>query len=248
MLASLAAQPTQPLETIVVDQSTPRYDLEPFEGLVHLHDTSINGSSQARNRGIERATGDIIVFFDDDAVLESDCIAEVAACYAARPDVIGVQCAVTNPWDRDPFFWYRASTLIFEHGFFNQRDCRRKGLRVPRLIDGLASSYRRSLFERERFDEALVAYALAEDWDITKRAARHGALLVAEKARVRHECSPHNRLDTRNYLEMRVKNVLYLYEKLGAARDPRNRMWKAWWLLGESLRTFKLDLRERSHP
>ena len=123
------------------------------------------------------------------------------------------------------------------------RPIRRGRERIPRCIDGLASAYRRDLFALERFDESFTGYCLAEDWDFTKRAARHGTLLIAEDARVRHEPSPNNRHDLRSYIELRWKNINYLYGKLEADNDVRNRFWPLWWMLGERLRALRLRKR-----
>jgi len=243
MLGSLRAQATQPLEVIVVDQSTPAYVLEPFPQLRHVNDPSIGGIAAARNRGIDLARGDVVFFVDDDVIFESDCVAEIARTFAARPSLIGAQCSIRNPWTDAPLSLYDVSARIFEHGFFDSRPKRRGRERIPRLIDGLASAYRRTLLARERFDEGLPGYSLGEDWDLTKRAARYGPLTILEAARVRHEHSPKNRHDAAAYAKLRRKNILYLYEKLNAGRDVRNRLCKAWWLLGENARALKWSRR-----
>jgi GT2 family glycosyltransferase len=244
MLASVRAQPTMPIEVTVVDQSQPAYDLEPFPQLRHLWDPRISGSSAARNRGIDAARGDVILFLDDDVVLESDCVREIALAFAERPELVGAQCAIHNPWDDRPLSLYDVSTCVFEHGFFSARPKRTRNEEIPRLIDGLASAYRRDFLAHERFDEALPGYSLAEDWDLTKRAARRGALTIVRPARVRHEHSPRNRHDAHAYAKLRRTNILYLYDKLDAGRDPANRLWKRWWLVGETLRS----LRHPSNP
>jgi GT2 family glycosyltransferase len=246
MLQSLRAQPTLPLEVIVVDQSQPPYALEPFPQLVHLHEPAIRGLTAARNRGADAARGDVILFIDDDVVFETDCVREIARAFAERPDLVGAQCAIHNPWDDAPLSLYDVSTMIFEHGFFNSRPRRRRDETIPRLIDGLASAYRRELVRRERFDETLPGYGLAEDWDFTKRAMRHGALTVVPSARVRHLHSPRNRPDPSVYARMRRTNILYLYEKLQAGRHPLNALCKHWWLVGETLRGLKLARRTRT--
>src|SRR5579872_2375653 len=100
MLSSLRAQPTQPSEVIVIDQSTPAYDLEPFAELVHVQDPTITSISAARNRGVEKARGDVVFFIDDDVVLCSDCIKEVARTFWTRPTLIGAQCSIVSRRDR----------------------------------------------------------------------------------------------------------------------------------------------------
>ena len=245
MLRSLRAQPTMPGVVIVVDQSTPRYELEPFPELLHLHEPGLSGLTAARNRGISAASGEVVLFFDDDVVVQTDCVKELASLFRNRPDVIGAQCRIHNPWDDEPQRLHRLSTRIFEQGFFNPRPSRRGSDEVPRLIDGLASAYRRKLFTLERFDEELPGYGLAEDWDFTKRAQRHGRLVVAPAAFVRHEPSAKNRYDAASYMKLRRTNILYLYRKLNAARDVRNRLWKQWWILGESLRLLRYSWRAR---
>jgi GT2 family glycosyltransferase len=246
MLRSLRAQPTMPIEVLVIDQSTPPYALEPFPQLRHVADAEIRGISAARNRGTDLARGDIVLFFDDDVVLESDCVREVARAFAERDELIGVQCAIRNPWDDAPRSLYDLSARIFEHGFFDKRPRRRRGVLEPRLIDGLASAFRRRLFAHERYDEALPGYSLAEDWDMTKRAALHGTLGVVAGARVRHLHSAANRSGAAAYAALRRRNILYLYDKLGAGRDPRNRVWRLWWVLGERLRGVRIARRSRA--
>jgi glycosyltransferase involved in cell wall biosynthesis len=248
MLASIRAQATMSLEVIVVDQSTPAYALEPFPELIHVHDPQIGGASAARNRGIAVARGDVILFIDDDVVLESDCVGPIARTFAERPELIGAQCSIHNPWDDAPFSLYDISTRIFEHGFFDSRPIVRRGERIPRLIDGLASAYRREFLAHEQFDEALPGYSLAEDWDLTKRATRYGALTIVPDARVRHLHSQNNRHDAAAYMALRRTNILYLYDKLQAERDPRNRFWKQWWIIGEALRRARFSRKAQQLP
>lgn len=245
MLASLRAQPTPPLEVIVIDQSTPRYRIDEFEGLQHVHAPDLAGLTAARNAGIALARGNIVLFFDDDVELDTDCVRYVAEAFERRPDAVGAQCNIHNPWDDEPLGLHHVAAFVFERGFFNPRPRRLRGERVPRLIDGLASAYRRSLFEHERFDEQLPGYGLAEDWDFTMRASRHGRLIVVEDARVRHLPSPNNRYDVQRYLGARWQNILYLYDKLDAGRDVRNRLWRRWWMIGEGLRALRTARRVR---
>jgi GT2 family glycosyltransferase len=244
MLASLLRQPTMPLEVIVVDQSREKYALPNFPQLRHVYEPGLSGSSAARNYGADLASGDVLLFLDDDVELEADCVALVEAAFAARPSLIGAQCEIENPWDDRALTLWNISTWIFEHGFFNSRPYRRGADNVPRLISGLASAFRRSLFAVERNDDiGMSGYCLGEDWDLTKRAARHGELIIIPGAKVRHLHSSLNRHDPDAYRKLRWKNILYIYDKLDAGKDIRNRFWRWWWMFGERLRLATRKLR-----
>jgi GT2 family glycosyltransferase len=89
---------------------------------------------------------------------------------------------------------------------------------------------------------------LAEDWDMTKRAARHGALTIVRTARVRHEHSSKNRSDLSTIVRLRRANFLYIYKKLNADRNPLNRLCKQWFLFGEALRGLKHKVSGEASP
>ncbi len=80
-LEDLWQLPTQPDEVLVVDQTDELptamrayYDRHRDRLLVIRMDTK--GLGQARNRAIKEATGDIILFIDDDVRLQADLVAE----------------------------------------------------------------------------------------------------------------------------------------------------------------------------
>jgi glycosyltransferase involved in cell wall biosynthesis len=54
-----------------------RYVVEPEQGL-----------SAARNKGIKEAKGDIIIYIDDDALVDSDYIRIYAEHFAAHPETM----------------------------------------------------------------------------------------------------------------------------------------------------------------
>ena len=67
----------------------------------------------ARNRGIECAHGDVLIFVDDDEVLEPDYVAELLKVYADHLAICGVSGVPTN-YGRPPLSfraWYRLSHL-----------------------------------------------------------------------------------------------------------------------------------------
>ena len=81
LFESLAMQTFQDFEVIVVDQNMPGFLDEVIDhyrpGFVIAHVTASPGLSAARNVGLDRATGDIIAFPDDDCWYDPKTLAKV---------------------------------------------------------------------------------------------------------------------------------------------------------------------------
>src|SRR5689334_4412033 len=99
MFPTLVAQSCLPEEVIVIDQSddSSTKDLvEQYQAdlkqrglsnpvIVYVYEKEAAGAGAARNVGIERAVGDILVFLDDDVLLETDFLQEIIEAY--RDDI-----------------------------------------------------------------------------------------------------------------------------------------------------------------
>jgi len=93
-LAHIASQSYRSFELIVVDQNqddrlvavlekyAPQFPIQ--------HCKSAIGLSRARNVGLERATGNVIVFPDDDCWYSDDLLGRVARILVANPELDGV--------------------------------------------------------------------------------------------------------------------------------------------------------------
>jgi len=64
--------------------------------IVHCNEGN-RGLSYSRNRGIERSTGDVVAFLDDDAIAEPNWVAELVAGYERR-DALAVGGTMTPIW------------------------------------------------------------------------------------------------------------------------------------------------------
>ncbi len=100
-LRQLLALPTQPLEVLVVDQS-PCHEEETeafLRSLSHrvrwIRSTQV-GLPDARNVALSEARGEVILFLDDDVVINSDLVGEHARCYR-ETTVTGVAGRVKQP-------------------------------------------------------------------------------------------------------------------------------------------------------
>ncbi|HWT05975.1 MAG TPA: glycosyltransferase family 2 protein [Xanthomonadales bacterium] len=230
-LASVFAHSDSIAEIVVVDQSGTPYELAADPRVTHLYRPELGGLTAARNAGIDRATGDVVLFMDDDCTFESDVVSIVRDAFARAGDVVGVQPEIVDRDYAPPPISHR----VFGHGFFDSHTFMAPGAAELRRMSGCAMAFRASVFANERFDESLHGYCYGEDWDFSLRAKRHGRLVLAPDARVEHRPSPNNRFDHRRALETRWTNFNYIYRKLRAQTSPLDRAWYLWWALGETL-------------
>jgi GT2 family glycosyltransferase len=220
----------------VVDQSATRYELPAYPRLVHVFDQSLSGASAARNAGADAASGELLLFIDDDCLLRNDAVTAIVAAFDANPDAAGVQAQLV---DKD-FIPVPLSARIFEHGFFNTNEYGPH--HDMRRIAGAGCAYRKSLFAHVRFDEELKGYSYGEDYDMAIRARRFGRLVFAADAIVEHAASQTNRFDRLRSFQTRWKNLNYIYAKNRAIAAPLDRVGHLWWKLGETLQWLRFGL------
>jgi GT2 family glycosyltransferase len=229
-LASIADQSVGADQVIVIDQSTQPYELAAGTNLLHDYNPHLSGLTAARNRAVDLAHHEIVMFLDDDCELEADCLANLFDAIAAWPDAIGFNCRLSSPARTGRFT--RLRNALFAHGFFETSPRARADGTISRLSGG-AMAVRAHVFPLERFDENLTGYCWGEDFDFSKRASRHGAFVFAGAARIIHHASAANRASARRMIRTRWETMPYLFVKLGGGNDARNYLNFALWLLGE---------------
>ncbi len=226
-LESLRASDPGPAEVIVVD-SDPDHSAselvsefrEPFPSALHyVH--SAPGLTKQRNRGIEEATGDVVVFLDDDVEIAPDFFARLEPGYG-DPAVVGATGRVVEPEPRrlgGPRS--RLRRLLpggGKEGTFTRFGYPRYLRRTDRPIDvefmqGCFMSARREALERVRFDEELGGYALAEDEDFSYRLSRVGRIRYLPDIVDRHKKLGFHSKETREFGRLVVVNRSYLFRK-----------------------------------
>lgn len=181
------------------------------------------GLTRQRNRGIDTATGDILYFFDDDTILKPEYLATMQDTFTQFPHYIGGMGNVTNiaPYRLTPH-------RIFKKIFFHQHDYGTgnftlsgvpthvygtQKFRTIKTIGGCCMSFRKKLFEHERFDEKLNRYGYLEDADLARRAGKWGTLFYQPSARLEHHHSPLNRDAIVDNRAMFIANSWYLFFK-----------------------------------
>jgi glycosyltransferase involved in cell wall biosynthesis len=246
---SVAAQTVLPAELCIVDSSDEPLGRPEVEGLCteagirleYVHPAP-RGLTVQRNIGIERTTGDPVFLIDDDVALAEDVHEEVLAEYARwGPELGGVRGAPVHPpnpsrptilW-RKLFGmggWWPEGSGRMRSGFFVEGVASSQSVRKVEYFNGWFMSYRREVFEHERFDERLAGYAFKEDIDFSYRVVKRGYVLVqTPRARIVHHKSSSERLSPYDHQRMAMANQFYLHRK----NMPRTLRYKAalWWAL-----------------
>jgi GT2 family glycosyltransferase len=205
LLRHLEHQSRPPDEIVLVDQSARGdarvSDYASVRTRVRLHRIAERGLPNARNVGVRLATGDVVLFLDDDSIPDPDLVRFHAEAYA-DPRVAGVGGRVKGGYDRGGGAVGRFHPLAgtVERNFGADR-----GGDVDHLPGG-NMSFRREVFARTGgFDPAYGGSAIGEETDFCLRARRAGFRLVFEpRALVEHL-----RLPTGGCREPRFERWLY---------------------------------------
>ena len=261
---TLLAQTMLPDEIVVIDQSSGDESRRAICALLsealpdntrprlnYVHDPSITGLAQARNRAMQIVDCAILLFLDDDVSLEADFIEELLSVYRRFPSAAGVSGIVTNyslpPWparawrslfvrgpfqdDRQPVYWnssrLRASDPV----------------PVSRFGGGLMS-FRADAIGDARFDENLSGVSDGEDVDFCSHLKPGSLLLITPKARLVHNQSPCGR-SQKHWTSREAKSNHYLYYRNWQS-GVFNRLVFCWLNLGYALIASFASLRRGS--
>lgn len=262
-LESVLDQTLLPAEIVMVDDSTNddtikminslRSSFERREiGLNYIRKIKREGLPKARNIGINNSKGDIILFLDDDVILDKHYIEEIIKVYANSPNVKGVQG-----------YWANGSNLalstrflnalsgLFFHFHYKENDCsilssfeQTYPLPLTKIIlsecfSGCNFSYYRSIFNEFRFDEKLKKYALGEDRDLSYRVFMKYpfSMYTTPYAKLIHNQTPVARMNLENRIYLRIIYWHYLFYK-NMNRNLKNRIAFLWSIIGEIIFIF----------
>jgi GT2 family glycosyltransferase len=246
---SLVEQTVLPAELCIVDSSDEPRSRAEIERLCAAAGIALDyvhpaprGLTVQRNLGIDRTTGDPVFLIDDDVWLAPDVHEEILAEYERwGPELGGVRGAPVDPpsprrttilWRR--LFgmggWWREGSGRLRGGFFVEGVASSESVRTVEYQNGWFMSFRRAVFEHERFDENLAGYAFKEDIDFSYRVHKRGYVLVqTPRAMIDHRKSPSQRLSVFDHQRMALANQFYLHRK----NMPQTWRYKAalWWAL-----------------
>lgn len=205
-LESIAIQSLLPSEVLVVDASEGP-DTEslcdevrgglPFR-LVHSRAQVMSAAAQ-RNDGARQSVGDLILFLDDDVVLEPDYIREMVAVFESDSDhkVGGVSGTIVNQTYSPPSWLNRIllriciglvpgpGTLVGPAVNMLPADIPNTRQRVQ-WLNSTGVAYRRDVFLDKLFPESYRGYSFMEDVHLSARVGLSSQLINTTNARLFH--------------------------------------------------------------
>jgi GT2 family glycosyltransferase len=182
LLPTIEQQTRLPDQIIVVDQSmddetmaVAKQVMGPgmAERSVYVHDAKIKGVSAARNVGISLATGDVVVFLDDDVLLSPDCFEQLEKAFDANPEYAGIG-GVELQMEKSALSYILYYDIFFVGPFKDRkyrisRDWRHlHGIQPVTALKTCLAGFRRDFLARNRFDERWRS-ALLEDVELCWR-------------------------------------------------------------------------------
>lgn len=263
-LASIAAQTHPPYEIIIVDSSDHPLNEQPLFNIIFMRPcfpethlvyehTTVAGTAHQRNRGIKRATGDIIYFVDDDAFYEPDYLEQMSDIFKKHPEYAGGM-GTFKKLPAYTFNKYRLLRLLFllprdySNGTFTWSGMpthpygHTKFKRVEVL--GGCCAYRRTVVQQHLFDEQLGVYAAMEDCDLAGRIARTHPLFFHPAAQLTHVASPINRHSVAESKAIWIRNYSYLFFKHFYPRNKLRILGYGWSIAGLFLEAILLRNKE----
>jgi glycosyltransferase involved in cell wall biosynthesis len=114
LLDSIQVQTYDSIEMVFVAERSPELchkirayaDEKSYPNVQVLFNQGEWGLSSARNLGIRQASGDIIAFVDDDAILFPDWAEETAKAYAEDSSIIGLTGPILPLWEDKSMSWF----------------------------------------------------------------------------------------------------------------------------------------------
>ena len=210
------------------------------------------GLTLQRNRGIRESAGDLVFFFDDDVDLDASYLSEVEKIFVsdAKDEIGAVGGRIVSPLSEHPksiLYWLGPkifSLIRSVFGLMGNGSGRFRWSGMPthplnsssskniECLSGCCMAFRREVFKKVTFDEALIRYGLMEDADISKQTLDAGyKIYYLASAHLIHHVSPSNRLQRRQWAEMTVVNYDYLFRK-NWSRDTWRWLFYYWAMIG----------------
>jgi glycosyltransferase involved in cell wall biosynthesis len=214
-LASLAVQDAPPAEVILIDASADDASRKVASDFalafasrgcaIRWEPAKIAGAAPQRNQGVMLATQPVIAFFDDDIMMEENCLASLHKALMSDTRMGGVNAMITNQRYHPPG---RVSRLMFGLMRGRAQTSYAGCLLGPAInllpedrddlpeivpvewLNTTCTLYRRAALPCPPFPEFFSGYSLMEDVALSVRVARDWKLANVRTARIFHDSQP----------------------------------------------------------
>lgn len=244
LLESLAAQSYKVHEVIVADASVDEQIKEflrnfPNQFALNVNRIAVHPANAVRQRtaAIESARGDLLLFLDDDVVLEPDCIAQMLSLLETSNDIVAVTADFNNQtWPAPTRLWqlYLRHVLKLNYSAWQGRvvgPLLRFGYNPvpskPCAIEWLGTG--NSLVRRSAFiaaggfsDFFLHRCTINEDVDLGLKLRRVGKIMFCPAARMAHHHAPSGRVTMFMAAEDDLFNRFYILRRTMGLSLPRS--------------------------
>jgi len=206
-LDALLEQTRLPEEVILVDASRNSCLVADFispaferEGVLFVYERAEPSTSAQRNLGVERASGDVVFFLDDDIFLDPEYIQEVMSVYEtkAKGSVGGVRGNLKPPFRSCslPARLYQMFFLLDEFSLnrrakiklsgYCRHSCKVYSPTSIRICPSNCVSVWRDTFVEHLFDTTFGGYVIGEDVDLTWRLSSEKPIYQIPTCGFRH--------------------------------------------------------------
>jgi len=211
------------------------------------------GKSNALNRGVREAGGDVLAFIDDDVTVESTWLRNLTAPFE-RSGWAGVGGRIAPPLDFSPPVWLPVEGPYDLSGVLALFDKGREGAELTEAPFGTNMAFRREIFDRHGLFRPDLgpcpgSEIRGEDTEFGRRVLKSGERLWYEPSAIVHHTVPENRLRKEYFLR-------FMYDHGRASIRERGRRPSVRSILGILLTSFRsrliqwlstIDRQERFH-
>ncbi|MBI2472847.1 MAG: glycosyltransferase family 2 protein [Planctomycetes bacterium] len=259
---SILIQTVKPDEIILVDASDTHESMEMVKEsladkdikLTYYRQPVVSGKirkTAAWNKALRLALGDIIVFLDDDVVLDKQYIYHILKTYQENPgSIAGVMGRTKSPKDektnqKKVSFLYSFNRLLYKYFLLPHEEgdgrmqpsgfpaypSSKSGIFPVEIMPTCNMSIKKDIFLEFAFDEWFYNYSYQEDDDFTYRVSRKYKLLYTPFAELIHKASPIGRDNKETVEIMKIVNHYYFFKK-NMSKSVKNRLAFVWSELG----------------